>query len=95
VVAAEIPGADNATTIDLSWSINLETDLAGYRVYRSEKQGDRGQPLQLELLLAPAYGDNSVQPGHRYWYTVTALDRAGNESAPSDSVLADLTKPLP
>jgi uncharacterized protein len=93
LVAAEIPGRENAVTIDLSWSINLETDLAGYRVYRSERQGERGQPLQTELVLSPAYPDVSVRPGHRYWYAVTAVDRAGNESGPSETVLADLAKP--
>lgn len=95
VVEAEIPGADGAVSVDLSWSINLETDWAGYRIYRSEKQGERGQPLNAELLLSPSYRDISVQPAHRYWYTVTAVDRAGNESEPSEAVLADLTKPLP
>lgn len=95
VVAAEIPAADGSNSVDLSWSINLETDLAGYRVYRSEQQGERGTPLNSELLLSPAYRDISVQPAHRYWYAVTAVDRAGNESEPSEAVLADLTKPLP
>ena len=28
--------------MDLSWSINVEADLAGYRVYRSEQQGNAG-----------------------------------------------------
>jgi hypothetical protein len=93
LVAAEIPGADGAA-IDLSWSISLESDLAGYRVYRSEKQGERGRPLQVELLLTPAYRDTSVQSGHRYWYTITAVDRAGNESGPSETIPADLAKPL-
>lgn len=95
VVAAEIPGSDGSITVDLSWSINLETDLAGYRVYRSEQQGERGQLLNSELLLSPAYRDISVQSAHLYWYTITAVDRAGNESGPSEAVLADLTKPLP
>lgn len=95
VVEAEVPGADGAVTVDLSWSINSETDLAGYRVYRSEQQGERGQPINAELLLSPAYRDISVSPSHRYWYTVTAVDRAGNESGPSEAVLADLAKPLP
>ena len=95
VVAAEIPADNGAVTIDLSWAINLETDLAGYRVYRSEQQGERGTLLNSELLLSPAYRDISVQPAHQYWYTVTALDRAGNESGPSEAVLADLAKPLP
>jgi hypothetical protein len=95
VVAAEIPGADGARIVDLSWSINVESDFAGYRVYRSENPGERGPSLQLELLLSPAYRDSSVQPGHRYWYVVTAVDRTGNESAPSEAATADLTQPLP
>jgi hypothetical protein len=95
VVAAEIPGADGTRIVDLSWSINIESDFAGYRVYRSENAGERGRPVQVELLSAPAYRDTTVQPGHRYWYVVTAVDRTGNESAPSELANADLTQPLP
>jgi hypothetical protein len=83
------PGS--APTADLSWSISLESDLAGYRIYRSDKQDARGQLLTTDLLPAPAYSDMSVQSGHRYWYSVTAVDRAGNESAPA-SIAADLTQ---
>lgn len=94
VVAAILPGpSPGSAVVDLSWSINVETDLAGYRVYRSEQQDDRGRLLTLELLPTPAYRDTSVEPGHRYWYTVTAVDRAGNESVPSAPVVADLAKP--
>jgi hypothetical protein len=95
VVAVPLPGENNSGVVDLSWSINSELDLAGYRIYRSEKASERGQPLPLELLLSPAYRDVTVQPGHRYWYVVTAIDRAGNESAPSEPAAADLTQPLP
>lgn len=95
VAVTVVPGEDGTFTADLSWAINLETDLAGYRIYRSEQQGERGQLLQTELLLSPAYRDNSVEAGHRYWYTVIAVDRAGNESAPSEPALADLSSPSP
>lgn len=95
LVVTEIPGENGAVSVDLSWSINPENDLAGYRIYRSEQQDERGHSLQTELLLSPSYRDVSVQPGHRYWYVVTAVDRAGNESAPSEPVFVDLTKPLP
>jgi len=96
LVAASLPGlAPGAVLVDLSWSINLETDLAGYRVYRSEQEGIRGQLVTPELLLTPAVRDRSVQPGHRYWYTATAIDRAGNESEPGAPVVVDVAQPSP
>jgi len=94
VVAAVLPGASPGSyVVDLSWAINVETDLAGYRVYRSESEGSRGQLLTPELLLTPAYRDTSIQSGHTYWYTVTAADQAGNESAPSPVIAVEVTQP--
>jgi hypothetical protein len=96
LVAALLPGAAPGTfLVDLSWSINLETDLAGYRVYRSEQEGTRGQLVTADLLPTPAVRDTSVEPGHRYWYTVTGVDRAGNESAPCTPVEVEVTQPSP
>jgi hypothetical protein len=94
LVAAVLVGSPTpAIEVDLSWSINLEPDLAGYRVYRSEEEGTPGQLVTPELLLSPAYRDTSVAPGRRYWYRVTAVDRTGNESAPSAPVAAEVTQP--
>jgi hypothetical protein len=96
LVAAVLPGAEPGTLlVDLSWSINLETDLAGYRVYRSGEQGARGQLLTPDLLPTPSVRDSSVQIGKRYWYSVTAVDRAGNESTPSEPVAVDIAQPSP
>jgi fibronectin type 3 domain-containing protein len=95
VVAAVLQGTEDTRLVDLSWSINADADLVGYRIYRSEKEGERGALLQTELLASPAYHDSSVTTGHRYWYSVTAVDRAGNESGTSDAALADLTQPMP
>ena len=93
VVAAVLPGsAPNTFVVDLSWSINLETDLAGYHVYRSEREGTKGELVTPDLLPTPALRDTSVEPGHNYWYTVTAVDRAGNESAASAAVAVELTQ---
>jgi hypothetical protein len=94
LVAAVLSPEPNAPPeVDLSWSINTETDLAGYHVYRSEQQDTPGQLVTPVLLLSPAYRDTSVQPGHRYWYSVTAVDRSGNESAPSARVAAEVAQP--
>ena len=96
IVAAVMPGASSGSlVVDLSWSINLETDLAGYRLYRSEQEGTQGQLLTPDLLPTPAYRDNTVSSGKRYWYTVTAVDRAGNESTPSAAMAVDVTQPSP
>jgi len=95
LVAAVLPGPNGAPQVDISWSINAETDLAGYRVYRSEQDGTRGTSLAPELLLTPSVRDTSVLPGHRYWYSVTAVDRAGNESAASPPLVVDVAQPSP
>jgi hypothetical protein len=95
ISAAVLPGEkDNALVVDLSWSINVESDFAGYRVYRSEQPDTKGQLLTQELLPTPAYRDTSVHPARRYWYVVTAVDRAGNESAPSPPALVEIAQPL-
>lgn len=95
ISAAVLPGeTENALVVDLSWSINVESDFAGYRVYRSEQPDTKGQLLTQELLPTPAYRDTSVQPARRYWYVVTAVDRAGNESAPSPPALVEIAQPL-
>jgi hypothetical protein len=94
IVAAIQPGATpGSVAVELSWSINVEPDLAGYRVYRSEQEGARGILLTPDPLPSPAYRDNSVQSGQRCWYTVTAVDRSGNESAPSLAMAVDVAQP--
>jgi hypothetical protein len=96
LVAAELSNPNgNALEIDLSWSINAEPDLAGYRVYRSEQENDKGQSVTPDLLLSPAYRDTSLALGHQYWYRVTAVDRSGNESAPTPPVAADVAQHSP
>ena len=98
VVAAVVENPETAPPsqeIDVSWSINAEQDLAGYRVYRSEQEGEKGALITQDLLLSPAYRDTSVTSGHRYWYCVTAVDLSGNESAPAPQVAVDVAQHSP
>jgi hypothetical protein len=61
LAATAIPGqAVGSFAVELSWAINVEADLAGYRVYRGETEGSRGQLLTAELLPTPTYRDESV-----------------------------------
>jgi hypothetical protein len=94
LVAAVLEGTGGAApVVELSWSISPESDVAGYRVYRSEREGERGEALASELAPTPAYRDTTVQASHRYWYSVTAVDRAGNESPAGAAVAAEIGPP--
>jgi hypothetical protein len=78
-VFAEAP---QQSLIDLSWTPDTEADLAGYNVYRHE-EGAAPKKINAELVKAPAYRDSAVEAGHRYFYSVSAVDLRGNESGRS------------
>jgi hypothetical protein len=85
-----IPGGVTAAdrSIDLSWTPNIDPDLAGYNVYRQDvdsKGVAAGTVARLNTtpVAGPAYRDQTAVAGRRYAYRVTAVDTAGNESAPS------------
>jgi hypothetical protein len=84
IVIVFVPAAgESPSYLELSWAINPETNVVGYNVYRSEQESATGTRLNPELLLTPAFQDMNAAPGRRYFYTATAVDRSGNESAPS------------
>ena len=68
-----------AKSIELLWDRSVEKDLAGYRIYRDGKRLS-------ETLPSPAYSDKGVQIGTKYKYQVSAMDKAGNESALSAAI---------
>ena len=79
--------ADSAAgAIDLSWSPDSDSDLAAYDVYRRDTQ--RNQPAQrvASVGMETSYRDTTVQPGHTYTYSLSAVDQAGNESQHSAEV---------
>jgi len=90
--AASTAAAYAGPYVDLSWEPNSEPDLAGYRVYRQLARPDGSAQGPLARLTAlpiavPAYRDVAVRAGQGYIYSVTAVDAAGNESAPSAKAL--------
>jgi hypothetical protein len=92
LVAIIIPATPGVPSyVELSWSISPEADLAGYEIYRSEQPGTPGGRLNGELLSAPTFRDMNVVAARQYFYSVRAVDHAGNESPFSAEVEADLT----
>lgn len=89
----EAPAAPTGLLVDsgdgqvsLSWTPVAATDAEGYRVYRSNTSGGPYSLISGTLVAAPAYVDAAVTNGSTYYYVVTAVDLAGNESALSAEV---------
>lgn len=79
-VYSAVPGS---SFIDLTWTPNGEPDLAGYNVYR-HTEGEAPAKINSELVKTPRYADSGIQPGMKYFYSVTAVDLRGNESGKSE-----------
>jgi fibronectin type 3 domain-containing protein len=79
--------------VNLAWTASTDNvggaGIAGYRIYRDS--------VLVGLSVTTGYIDTGLIPSTTYTYTVTAVDRAGNESAPSSPVstttLADTIPP--
>jgi len=76
--------------VRMIWDPVIATDLQGYNIYRT--QG----PYKLKLTPGPAkqlfFGDESIELGIAYVYSVTAVDKNGNESEPTKSLTVVVPK---
>jgi hypothetical protein len=80
---AVFSGPGQKAFIDLIWAPVTDMDLAGYNVYRHE-EGGQVIKINEEPLKPPAYRDAAIAPGKTYFYSVSAVDLRGNESARSE-----------
>jgi len=69
--------------VRLLWEAVAVPDLAGYRIYRTE--GSERKLLTPDLLTETLFRDDTIARGTGYVYSVTSVDRNGNESAPASS----------
>lgn len=84
ITVAAAPGR-----LSIFFPANPETDIAGYNIYRStdpDLPKVQWNKLNSTLLTRTTYQDERVESGKRYYYYLTAVDQAGNVSAPSDVV---------
>ncbi|MBZ5684960.1 MAG: hypothetical protein LAP86_07985 [Acidobacteriia bacterium] len=81
---AVFSGPGQKPFIDLVWAPVTDADLAGYNVYRREEGTTTPVKLNADLIKAPAYRDENVAPQRKYFYSVSAVDLRGNESARSE-----------
>ncbi|MFC5532306.1 transglycosylase domain-containing protein [Cohnella yongneupensis] len=80
-----------AGTVQVTFTPSMQEDVAGYRLYRSM---DGGPYLKVEASVPTGEEPkfiNYISQGSTYSYYVTAVDVAGNESAPSEQLTSDGT----
>jgi hypothetical protein len=75
-------------SIVLHWDRNMDTNVTGYRVYRSTNSEGAFQLHSPGLLISAGLSDLQVTNGQTYYYQVTSMARVGPESAPSTNIAA-------
>lgn len=71
--------------IFITWLDVKDTDFSHYRVYRKVSENSPYKLLADNVTIIN-YKDTSVQHGKTYYYTITAVDKKGNESTQSKEV---------
>ncbi|MEM7584043.1 MAG: endonuclease [Acidobacteriota bacterium] len=74
--------------VQLSWSANSESDLAGYHIYRATSASGPFSRVNGSLVTATSFLDSGLTNGTTYYHLITAVDLSGNESADSPTVSA-------
>jgi hypothetical protein len=75
--------------LSIFFPANPEGDVAGYTIYRATDPNlpkESWTKLTAALLGRTTFQDENVESGKRYYYYLTATDRAGNVSPPSEVI---------
>ncbi|PYT36895.1 MAG: hypothetical protein DMF52_05125 [Acidobacteria bacterium] len=78
------------TVVSLAWDANLESDLAGYRIHFGTASRSYTLPV-IDVGPVNGYSVPNLAANTTYYFVVTAYDRAGNESLPSNEVAVQPT----
>jgi chitinase len=83
-----------AAQVTLTWDLNTEPDLTGYKVYFGNYSGNTSvfpSTGQSQLILAPPYTVTGLDPLKKWFFRVTAL-APGQESLYSNMVNVNFIK---
>jgi hypothetical protein len=86
------PPAPVQHTVHLTWNSN-DTNIAGYHVYRSKSSDSGFSQVTSALLPSTNYDDSTVDSGTTYYYAVTVVTFAGDESGYSHQATAVVPTP--
>jgi fibronectin type 3 domain-containing protein len=74
--------------VEVRWERVIDRELVGYRVYRATLATGVYAPVSELIAPGAALVFTDSGGGARYYYTVRAVDRSGNESRPSPAAVA-------
>ena len=80
-------------SVILHWNPNLEGNLAGYKIYRSLNSGGPFAAQNVSPSASLGFCDLNVSNGQAYYYEITALTTASQESLPS-TILSTVPNPF-
>jgi len=83
----------NQFGVTLAWDANVETDLAGYKVYWGSASRTYGAPVTVGLVTT--YKVEGLTTPGVYYFAVTAYNAAGQESGYSNEVVLQPGPPGP
>ncbi|MBN2410740.1 fibronectin type III domain-containing protein [candidate division KSB1 bacterium] len=83
ITCLSISTAFSSGSLIATWNPNVESDLAGYKVYCGTTSGDRTNWNSYDVGDTTQYIIGNLVIGQTYYVVVTAYDWAGNESDPS------------
>jgi len=82
---ATVGGTPNTPVVNLAWSPPSSGNApTGYSVYRGTAAGAESATALATLGTVLSYQDQTALPGTQYFYTIKALDAAGNSAASSE-----------
>ncbi len=82
-----------AQQVSLAWDANTETDLQGYKVYGGT--ASRTYTCSTQVGNTTTCTISGLEAGRTYYFAVTAVDCAGNESGYSNEVSYTVPAPAP
>ncbi len=77
------------STVALKWNQNTESDLDHYNIYYGRTSGAYANVLEAGGADTTSYTVTALQNSTRYYFSITAVDTAGNESEKADELIVD------
>lgn len=78
----------NAESIKLDWSVNTESDLAGYTIFRSDLAGGPYNTIARNIISSSFVDNTATINGSAYFYRIKAVDKSLNSSDYSNEISA-------